>query len=88
MGSIIHERQFQPHNRTNNKYGKFEIVTNNKNNKTPTRERAVPIEIVELGVEKIPWEESSNWGWEKGSTHRNKSPIAKNEREREREQQQ
>ena len=53
MGSVIHERQFQPHNRTNNKYGKFEIVTNNKNNKTPTRERAVPIEIVELGVEKI-----------------------------------
>ena len=53
--------------------------------RTPTRERAVPVEIAELGVEKISWEESSNWGWEKGSTHRNKSPIAKNKRERERE---
>ena len=53
--------------------------------RTPTRERAVSVEIAELGVEKISWEESSNWGWEKGSTHRNKSPIAKNERERERE---
>ena len=53
--------------------------------RTPTRERAVSVEIAELGVEKISWEESSNWGWEKGSTHRNKSPIAKNKRERERE---
>ena len=53
--------------------------------RTPTRERAVLVEIAELGVEKISWEESSNWGWEKGSTHRNKSPIAKNKRERERE---
>ena len=53
--------------------------------RTLTRERVVPVEIAKLGVEKISWEESNNWGWEKGSTHRNKSPIAKNERERQRE---
>ena len=33
MGSIIHERQFQPHSYTNNKYGKLEIFLDNRNNK-------------------------------------------------------
>lgn len=33
MGSIIHERQFQPYSYTNNKYGKSKIVMDNRYNK-------------------------------------------------------
>ena len=50
------------------------------------KQRVVPIKITNLRQEKkILRRKSNNWGWEKGSTHTNRSLVAENNREEERE---